>query len=185
MDRIPENLNKREKGNWITAHWSEIQDSIDRVGKAETSRQIGIYVGSIYNRITRSKKPRTNPSRPVGRPRLTRQERNERLFKRKKVRTKKGASFSPLRAIDILSKASKGKNFNNSLVQAIVTILEDYSKTKTELKSREEQISLLLESLSKSQLELLRYKESSKIRKNENMNKVLERAKSSLITYGD
>jgi hypothetical protein len=187
MDKIPQDLNNYEKGRWIKNHWEEIHNQVLRVGKAKTARQLGLPVGTLYNIYARQKDPNYS-NRGPGRPKKVVENVNLKMEEPLKPfirRGRKSKSRSPVRAVDTLLRASKGDTFNNSLVQSVVTILEDYSKTKLELKSREEQVGILLEKIKTLEIELLGYRESSRMEKKGRLNEVLEKAKSSLITYGD
>jgi hypothetical protein len=200
MDKLPKTWTIRQKGKWIKDNFEEIDKLVKEVGKAETARILDIYVGSLYNLYTKRKNPNYG-TKKLGRPKkiiepfilnmqsvsLTTSEKKAQaiLEKSKKTQLRRGSKKSPLKAIDTLLKSSKGPTFNNSLVQSIVTILEDYSKTKLELKCREEQSTILLEKIKKLEIELLRYRENSSREVKIEMSKVLEKAKSSLITYGD
>ena len=186
LEKLPSNWNIRQKGKWIKEHFEEIDKSVEEIGKAETARQLGIYVGSLYNLYSRKKNP--NWGRPSGRPKKVVEDiifKPEEPLKPFIGRTRRGKSRSPVRAVDTLLKASKGDTFNNSLVQSVVTILEDYSKTKLELKSREEQVGILLEKIKKLEIELLGYRSLSRKESKEKLNEVLERAKSALVVNGD
>jgi len=197
MEKLPKSWNIRQKGKWIKDHFQEIDKSVLEVGKAETARQLGIYVGTLYNIYYQRRKPdygRTKTKKTKKQVILNikdvslTKEAKEKKAKGVEVKLgkhRRGVSRSPLKAVDTLLKASKGRTFNNSLVRSVVVILEDYSKTKLELKSREEQVSILLEKIKKLEIELLGYTQSSKKESKERLNEVLERAKSSLITYGD
>jgi ribosomal protein S15P/S13E len=182
LEKLPSTWNIRQKGKWIKENFEGVDKSVAEVGKAETARRLGIYVGTLYNLYTRRKKP--NYGRIPGRPKSS-QEGQVELQKPRKGRSKRGTPKSPLKAIDTLLKSSKGNTFNNSLVQSVITILEDYSKTKIELKSREEQVNILLERIKSLEIELLNYRQSSKKESKERLNEVLERAKSALIINGD
>ena len=188
LEKLPSTWNRRQKGKWIKDNFREVDKSVTEVGKAETARILGIYVSSLYNLYTRRKNP-TYGQRVQGRPKKVIEnitlKLEEEPLKPLIGRKRRGKSRSPVREVDTLLRASKGDTFNNSLVQSVVTILEDYSKTKLELKSREEQVVILLDKIKKLEIELLTYKESSRVEKKGRLNEVLERAKSSLVTYGD
>jgi len=183
LEKLPSNWNIRQKGKWIKEHFEEIDKSVEKIGKAETARQLGIYVGSLYNLYSRRKNPNYG-NRIQGRPRKESKSVVE-VKKTGRGKARKGNSRSPLKAINTLLESSKGNTFNNSLVQSVITILEDYSKTKLELRSREEQTKVLIDRIKTLEVELLRYKSSSNKENKDKLSEVLERAKSSLITYGD
>lgn len=187
IKELPKSWNIRQKGKWIKTHFQEIDKSVLEVGKAETARRLGIYVGTLYNIYYKRKKPDYG-KKVQGRPKKVLEPMTLKLEEPLKPsigRNRRVKSRSPLKAVDTLLKASKGRTFNDSLVRSVITILEDYSKTKLELKSREEQVSILLEKIKKLEIELLGYTQASKKEVKERLNEVLERAKSSLITYGD
>lgn len=183
MKKLPRSWNIRQKGKWIKDNFKEVDESVSKVGKAETARRLGIYVGSLYNLYTRRKKP-SYGQKVSGRPKTELKPIAE-LSKSRRGKARKDSSRSPLRSVDTLLKASKGSTFSNSLVQSIISILEDYSRTKLELKSREEQADILLNRIKKLEIELLSYKSFSKQKSKESITRVLEGAKSALITYGD
>jgi hypothetical protein len=187
LEKLPSTWNIRQKGKWIKDHFKEVDESVTEVGKAETARILGIYVGSLYNLYTR----RNNPdygNRVQGRPKKVIENVTLKVEKRIKTcmsRGRRGKSRSPVRAVDTLLRASKGDTFNNSLVQSVVTILEDYSKTKLELKSREEQVIILTGRIKELELELLRYRAVSSKENKDKFSEILTKAKSALVTYGD
>ena len=187
LEQLPENWNIRKKGKWIKDNFEEVNKSVEEVGKAETARRLGIYVGTLYNLYTRRKNPNYGQKELGGPKKLieTLTLKLEEPLKPCVAKTRRCKSRSPVRAVDTLLRASKGDTFNNSLVQSVVTILEDYSKTELELRSREEQTKVLIDRIKTLEVELLRYKASSNKENKDKLSEVLERAKSSLITYGD